>query len=580
MDGSNEDNHNKVDWIAIGKRWETSVLQIVCYQAIYNISRPYKSPQDRRVRGTGFIVDIERGLVVTNHHVAENAISMTGRSPKTGKYELEMTVIGICPERDLAICRIKGQDLLKITEKMSDPLKLNMIIGDNMDLSQAEEVLAIGYPLGEEHVKLTTGVISGFPDLHHQEKNKLEDHPSYIQMSAPINPGNSGGPLLNRKGEVIGINAAGHLFSQNVGYAIPSRVLMAIYDQLILDSRVDLPAISITWNRTNDELLMMKTGTSKISGIYIREVGDDSSFNALEEGDIISSITYEDPFYVHRMDNNDNCKICYQPPTKAEISSTLEDQELSTICKCPRVEITGIFDNYGEIKLYVMDFDYTQKLTNNMTYTNMTSLNETEDLKWPDPITDRRLSIKEFFDMIPIHTKLYMKVCRNRQWYRLNSVYSPISDIYVISKLELKLQPIEYDIFCGMCISPLTINYLLSSDVVDNDLQSYAKGKKKYKPYLVVTQVFPNTSISKANAVEAGDIIKMINGRRVRTMEDLRSAVLEKNEMISITTTKRSFFVCNRECVIKQDLFTMKNFSITNYTHLLDDGSYKIDETY
>ena len=173
-------------------------------------------------------------------------------------------------------------------------------------------------------------------------------------MSAPINPGNSGGPLLNRKGEVIGINAAGHLFSQNVGYAIPSRVLMSMYDQLILDPRVKIPSVGLSWSRTNNEILMMKTGSSNITGIYIRRVGDNSAFYSLEEGDIVSSITYHDPFYVHRLNNsnNSNNKICYQPPERANITGNIvshsdsNEFDLISLSKCPKISITGIFQNF------------------------------------------------------------------------------------------------------------------------------------------------------------------------------------------------------------------------------------------
>jgi S1-C subfamily serine protease len=101
-------------WIDIMERYKNSVLQLICTRAIYNPFRPQLTPSDRKASGTGFIVDIANGLVLTNAHVASNAISISGRMMKFGEYDLSLRLISICREKDIALCQLAKQDVDKI----------------------------------------------------------------------------------------------------------------------------------------------------------------------------------------------------------------------------------------------------------------------------------------------------------------------------------------------------------------------------------------------------------------------------------------------------------------------------------
>jgi serine protease Do len=179
-------------------------------------------PIDRKASGTAFIVDIMNGLVITNAHVASNAISISGRMARFGEYDFSLRVISICREKDIALCQLSRVDIDKIlVDKTAD--QINMRFGDNMLLRETDPVVAIGFPLGQKSIKFTTGVVSGFhanSSAEDDEDGSLlteEESPSYIQITAPINPGNSGGPLLNRKGEVVGVNVVAVGYPDNIG---------------------------------------------------------------------------------------------------------------------------------------------------------------------------------------------------------------------------------------------------------------------------------------------------------------------------------------------------------------------------
>ena len=274
-----------------------SVIYLRVVKAIYRADRPYLNPNDGEISGTGFIIDIGKGLVVTNAHVVSNAISIIGRNYRSGKKDLSLELIGICREKDLAICKINSNDISLITQGLNPMTDLNLKIGDSLQVKPGDKVITIGYTLNSENVKITTGVVSGFETLgnalDHEGNGKEDNHsrePSYIQIDTVVDMGNSGGPLLNVNGKVIGINVG------RMGYAIPSSTFLAIYNHLMSSIVVRMPTLGVEWCKTNREIMKKQTGSSSTYGIYIRKVYPDSCFDLLEKGDIVRRIDYIDTF--------------------------------------------------------------------------------------------------------------------------------------------------------------------------------------------------------------------------------------------------------------------------------------------
>jgi len=181
-----------------------------------NPPREFDGPT--RGAGSGFIIDSD-GFILTNHHVIENAerITVTLADGRTFRGE----VVGVDPAVDIALLKIAGGRGLP-----EAPL------GDSDRLRVGEWVCAIGNPLGYVH-SVTVGVVSFIG-------RKLFD-PSlddYIQTDAAINFGNSGGPLINSRGEVIGINSAVSSRTSSIGFAVPINQAVAILPQLKASGRV------------------------------------------------------------------------------------------------------------------------------------------------------------------------------------------------------------------------------------------------------------------------------------------------------------------------------------------------------
>src|SRR5215212_6275579 len=177
-----------------------------------------RSDAPRRGAGSGFIIDAD-GSILTNNHVIEGAERILvklsdGRS-------LRAHVVGSDPDTDIALIKVDGQGGLPVAP-----------IGDSSTLRMGEWVCAIGNPLGYEH-SVTVGVVSFLG-------RKLFDMSldNYIQTDAAINFGNSGGPLINSRGEVIGINAAISSRASSIGFAVPINGASTVLPQLRARGRV------------------------------------------------------------------------------------------------------------------------------------------------------------------------------------------------------------------------------------------------------------------------------------------------------------------------------------------------------
>jgi serine protease Do len=194
--------------------------------------RDRESP--RRGAGTGFLVAPE-GYILTNHHVIEGADRIMVRLAD-GR-QLRATRVGSDPDTDIALVKVDAAKPLPYA-----------VLGDSDTLRVGEWVLAIGNPLAYEHT-VTVGVVSFLG-------RKLFDSAldRYIQTDAAINFGNSGGPLINARGEVIGINSAISSRASNIGFAVPINQASAILPQLREKGRVSRGFIGVSLRNVDADL--------------------------------------------------------------------------------------------------------------------------------------------------------------------------------------------------------------------------------------------------------------------------------------------------------------------------------------
>lgn len=238
--------------------------------------------------GSGFIFD-ETGLVLTNAHVVEDADDVTVVL-KDGQ-QFPGTVEGADPLTDIAVIKIEAKESLPALE-----------LGDSDTLQPGDWAIAIGNPLGLNNT-VTMGIISA-TDRSSSQLGAPDQRVNFIQTDAAINPGNSGGPLLNLKGEVIGINTAiiresqeSGVTAQGLGFAIPVKIAARISKQLLNDGKVAHPYLGIRMVSVSAEtkaLLQeeLDLQVEQEKGVLVVDVLSDSPAAAaqLKSGDVIVQI--------------------------------------------------------------------------------------------------------------------------------------------------------------------------------------------------------------------------------------------------------------------------------------------------
>ena len=185
--------------------------------------------------GSGVIID-RRGFVLTNHHVVRGADGVTVRL--SSKQEFRGRIVGTDTKTDLAVIRFDPTTELTVAK-----------LGDSDTLRVGEWAIAIGNPFGLDQT-VTVGVVSatGRSDVH------IATYENFIQTDASINPGNSGGPLVNLRGEVIGINTAIVATGQGIGFAIPINMVKRVTTQLIDRGKVTRGWLGIAMEPLSTEL--------------------------------------------------------------------------------------------------------------------------------------------------------------------------------------------------------------------------------------------------------------------------------------------------------------------------------------
>ena len=218
--------------------------------------------------GSGFIINRE-GYILTNNHVVEEADQIKVKLSNGKEYEGK--VVGRDPKTDLALVKIEGSS-------DSQPLKL----GNSEDLKVGSWVVAIGSPFGLEQT-VTAGIVSA--------KGRVigsGPYDNFIQTDASINPGNSGGPLVNLKGEVVGINTAIIAEGQGIGFAIPINMAKEIASQLQNQGHVTRGWLGVNIQEVTPELAK-SFGLKDNKGALVSQVVPNSPAEkaGIEQGDVI-----------------------------------------------------------------------------------------------------------------------------------------------------------------------------------------------------------------------------------------------------------------------------------------------------
>ncbi len=264
-----------ISTVSVVRREDQPLLRDPIFRWFFE--RPRQSRERRNQSlGSGVIVDAKQGHVLTNHHVIEKADEI--RVTLHDGRELVAELLGTDPDTDVAVLRIPNENLTAVQLADSDRLR----VGDF--------VVAIGNPFG-----LSQTVTSGIVSAVGRSGLGIEGYENFIQTDASINPGNSGGPLVNLRGELVGINTAilapsgGNV---GIGFAIPTNMAEAIKRQIVEHGGIRRGVFGISMQNLTPDLARALKLPAKTAGAVVNGVKPDSAAEqaGLKAGDLITRL--------------------------------------------------------------------------------------------------------------------------------------------------------------------------------------------------------------------------------------------------------------------------------------------------
>ena len=274
------DGQQESPFVAVVERVSDAVVNISATARSQQVPWWFRSGHYATSSGSGFFFR-EDGYILTNNHVVSDAVDITVRT--ASGYDYEAQLVGADPQTDLAVLRVKPEEKITVIP-----------FGDSEDIKVGDWAIAIGNPFPEQGLDrtVTVGVVSamGRSDLRFGGETPL--YQNYIQTDAAINPGNSGGPLLNLRGECIGVNSAitsptGS--SVGIGFAIPINLARAIVPDLIATGRASRGWLGVYMSEVT-ERLAKSLGLPAVHGVVIDSVfvGSPAARAGMQRGDVVT----------------------------------------------------------------------------------------------------------------------------------------------------------------------------------------------------------------------------------------------------------------------------------------------------
>ena len=436
-------------WLNVQKKAKDTVVQIFTEVSMFNWLEPYKTPFQSKSFGTGFFISAD-GDIITNYHVVSQFSSLQIQLPSFGRKRFDVDIVGVCPDKDTALLRLKKDALKFIKDKLG---KISYLEFGNSDaIVRTQEILALGYPLAQERLKSTLGVVSG------REQSGL------IQITAALNPGNSGGPSLNSSGKVIGINSSAVLDAQNIGYIIPINEVKGAVKDLYKIKLLRKPTLGCIFTVATEGMVDY-LGNPSGGGWYVAKVFEKSLLKkvGIEGGDML----YEVNSYK--------------------------------------------LDMYGEMSV---------------------------------PWNEDKISFIDFLNRFGVGDDIHFVVYRKGKRKDFNFKLE-VSFIPPVRRMYVEFEKIDYEIVGGLVVMPLTINHITRLIEHVPSLVKYIRAEEQQKPALIITHILPNSQAMKVRVLRPGAILEEVNGKKVKTIKEFRSAVKEskKSGFLTISTEDKMFGV-------------------------------------
>lgn len=292
------------DWSGVFEQVKDKVVQVIAFGTPVDWYEPYKQGDMQGWSGTGFFVNPNQ--LYTNYHVVRSAQAMFIQIPALGKERFEVEFVGGSPEHDCACLELKPAELERVKKLLGVQELGYLTLKDSDYLTPGRRILLVGYPKGQENIKINDGQISGHEPTY--------EFGECYTINAASNGGNSGGPVVNEQGEVIGILVGGVTDAQGYNHILPMSRLKVVLDELKDGEVVQSPFWGFVMKPATPatlEYLKAPGEGVQVTKVYSQSLGDKAG---LAKGDIIYAIndfpvdrfgTVKVPWTTYKVEFND-----------------------------------------------------------------------------------------------------------------------------------------------------------------------------------------------------------------------------------------------------------------------------------
>lgn len=504
-----------MDNSSINKLYD-SVVRIEANMIQFDWTVPFIKSRAPTGSGTGFLID-NQGHILTCFHVINQAIHLFVTLPKSGQKRIPASIISIFPEMDIAIIKINIKEKTNFLE-----------IGDSDKIKIGKEVLAIGYPLGQDKLKITKGIVSGIQD-------------TYIQIDASINPGNSGGPLIYED-KVIGINTAKivQIGTEGIGYANPINIYSNLKERMF--SKKSKPLSS----KNSSIVSYIKNDVVRIENFSLGILVDDCTKELMQ----YYGTTSPSGIQMTRVFNNSPLTIGEDPAKDGDILCKIEDFDIDNHGECTvpwnreKVSHTEVFNRLA-LTQYTIRVEYYTILEQKQTGGFM--INTLSD--WLKNVTGTT-EIRKEYQIIGKLVKKTIPIVPAKSIFKIWKFYPPYDEVKYVS-------------FGGIVMMNLSMNHIMMKNF-QHLFYNYIN--KLDNSVVIITKILPS-SVKIDNILQEGDVIREINGKLIEKIEDVGEALkipIYKADScyVTFTTGLNKFYSIHLKKIVGEDV---QLFQYLNY---------------
>lgn len=510
-----------MDWPTIIEEKKYCVLKLEAHNnSGINPLKPYTSASTSISHGSGYIIDIENGLVLTASSLVLNNIVIRGTNDIDPSRTIRMTLFCINVDLGFAICQMREEDKEYLQRRVDEPEKLNVIACCSLNQQVGQQVLILGYSKNIIQAQISKW-------LTHQD--------TYRRLNLAPELNFVGSPVFDPNGNCLGV-----VVKRNAMYCcLLMHTILNIYSLVTEVGIVNQFQLGISWSRTSSDFNSRYTAASsvassqmstknttphEISGVHIDKLYPGTFLTDLNPEDILMSITYNDC----RLDKIGKITDLMLYDTKTELDENNQQRE-----------IIAIIDNMGEIDLYHKQGD---------------------DIG--ERVINHKIDLIDIIKMCPYGTSISIIVCRAGNLRKIVSTVARY-EFFHIERSLLQYQPQQFEIVAGMCLSVLNLNHV---DVLDcAHLHHFTHGDNQYVPHIIITHVYVCSTLYDVDVFAPGDIIVRVNGRSINTIDQLQQLLSMQPTAIEFVNHKDKRYYISRERAVEEDRTIISKENIRGY---------------